>query len=367
MFKKKTSAVFAALFAATALCGCSANASPDIEPHLISVPSASPVRPIDSSETQIIPYEVCDAGSEKYRERVDTLYSVVVEDGKKPVFSDGDPLAEVYGAAVDILDRYVLNEWHGSTTGEYNTVHTIHDYLVAYVDYDFELYESYRNGDTSAMNSPSFDIDGVFLNKRAVCDGISRAFNFLCAIEGIESVRVTGTFMGVPHAWNKVRIGGVQYNVDVTADAANYSIGDSLYKQISHGYFLLGDRTFRNFRAGEPPRRHVFEGDFSGGEDYDYYADKALTVGGKTFSCVIKSAAELNALFEAVSAQKGEVGKIEVKLDFEGKINVNDGDMYAREIAAAYGKLKNADFSVTSSQKPYFQAPNGVYLFLMYK
>ena len=41
--------------------------------------------------------------------------------------------------------------------------------------------------------------------------------------------------------------------------------------------------------------------------------------------------------------------------------------MYATEIAEAYRKVKKADFSFTATSKPYFQYPNGVYLFMIYR
>ncbi len=84
-----------------------------------------------------------------YRARMDELYSAVVYDGLRPIFRDNDPAEAVYTAARRILDRYVSNEWHGSADGEYNIVHAVHDCLAYYVDYDFELYDAYKNGATA--------------------------------------------------------------------------------------------------------------------------------------------------------------------------------------------------------------------------
>lgn len=353
-----------AAVAALSFCGCSSkSASPDIKPHLISQPDVDPERVIDGFESARLSEFDGTLTDEQYRKRIDELYTIVVDDRKKPVFADDDPVEPIYDAAVAILDRYVLNKWHTEKNGVYNTVHAVHDYLVYYVDYDYELFEAYQKGDKYLEDSPSFDMDGVFLYNTAVCDGLSRAFNFLCAIENIESVRVTGTFASVPHAWNRVAVDGKWYNVDVTADAANYRVGtgDSYRKQLSHGFFMLSDETYKSFR----PRLHWSDADSSSVTDYDYYADKTVTIGGNTYSCVVTSQEALNALFADISKQGGKVGKIELKLKFDGKTNVNDGDMYKSEINEAYSKLKNPDFD-TDTQRPYFQFPNGVYLFLMY-
>lgn len=344
--------------------------SPDLQPHLIATPEEAPVRPIDSFETaELSPVPSGDLTDAQYRARLDELYYTVVDDGKKPIFSDGDPVKAVYDAAIEILDTYILNSWHGNDDGEYKTAHALHDYLAYYIEYDQELYIEYQNGNTDVQNDPAFGIDGVFLNKLAVCDGLSRAYAFLCAIEGIESIRMVGTYAGGPHAWNKVRVGGKWYNADVTADMAHYvvSAGKSTeYKhQIAHGHFMLSDETYRTFR----PQMHVFSDTSACDalEDMEYFDGKAVSVNGTSYPSVITDQATLNSLFKSISSAKGAVGKIEIQLRFPDKANINDGDMYKAEIDEAYAHLKNPDFALNESQRPYFHYPNGVYLFLMYK
>ena len=363
--------ILCALVAATfALSACNRNVgSPDIAPHLISTPEAEPVRPVDAfeeCELSELSSASGDIPDSEYRARVEELYNIVVHDGKKPIFRDNDPVRDIYDAARDILDNYILNAWHDDAAGEYNIVHTIHDYLAVNIEYDFELYDKYMANQTEFDGDPAFSIDGVFINKLAVCDGLSRAFCFLAAIEGVECTRETGMFDGISHAWNRVRVGEEYYNVDVTADAAHYRIGSGGYKkQLSHGFFMISDNTLRSFM----PKRHEPVDTMPihpAVSDGDYYSNKMMTVGGQTFPCVITDQDMLNRLFTAVSEQNGKVGKLEVKLAFEGKLYVNDADMYREEIAAAYSRLKNPDFEPTATQTPYFQYPNGVYLFLMY-
>lgn len=366
MSARKGAALAAAALAlcAPVLVGCSGGKpTPDLTPHVIAAADADPVRPIDGREGYKMSEFSSEPSDEEYRARIDELYTAVVIDGKKPIFAADDPVAAVYDAAIAMLDRYVLNEWYGTDDGAFKTVHTLHDLLAYDIAYDVELYDRYSNGEDIG-DDPAFHIDGVFINRLAVCDGLSRAMSFLCAIEGIGCERVTGAYSGVAHAWNKVTIGGKRYNVDITADAANYSVNaGKLKKQLSHGFFMLSDETMRTFR----PRLHDYDASENVAlEDYDYYAEKTVTVGGSVFSATVRDAAALNRIFEAIDKSGRAVGKIELKLDFEEKINVNDGDMYATEIAEAYRKVKKADFSFTATSKPYFQYPNGVYLFMIY-
>lgn len=302
-----------------------------------------------------------------YRDRVDELYSVVVFDRKRPLFrGESDPVKVIYDSAISILNGITANSWHGTDEGEYNTVHAVHDYLVCNVEYDFELYDRYGGtGENSAelAYEHAFHIDGALVERVAVCDGLAKAFDFLCAIEGIESARVTGLLGSAPHAWNKVKLFGNWYNVDITADTANYSLDGKMYKQLSHGYFLTSDRTVTEFKAlphsfSDPA--HVAE------YDRDFYGDKTVTLCGSEYKLEITSYTELENLFKAIG-RDGKVGKIEIKLSYPEKTDVNLADMYKDDIRRAYGVIKNADFGFSNGALPYFMYPNGVYLILIKK
>lgn len=82
-----------------------------------------------------------------------------------------------------------------------------HDYLVktiAYDNFDFD-----NSGQTAY---------GALVLKKCVCAGYARAFQLLLLMSGIDARYVTGDGDGEPHAWNKVKIEGKWYNVDVTWD-----------------------------------------------------------------------------------------------------------------------------------------------------
>lgn len=360
----RLAAACCALLCVFAMLGCSNGPTPDLAPHITPSGEIKPVRPIYSrASAELSPFSGEPEGAE-YRARVNELYAIVVYDGLQPVFSENDPVAEIYSAALNILDTYLPNSWQTDEGGEYNTVHVIHDYLAGCVAYDFELYDRYRAGETDLGDDPAFHIDGALVGKTAVCDGLSRAFDFLCAIEGIKSVRVTGSLASSPHAWNKVRVGGVWYNIDVTADAAHYSVGGSgRHKQVSHGYFLLSDKAFAEFSA----QPHVF-GDtpFTANVDTDYYADKTTVIGDKEFSLTVTSREQLSELFSAVKSSGKTVGKLEVKLNYGGRVHVDYADMYRTDLEAEYAALGNADFGFNGNSVPYFRYPNGVYLLLFY-
>lgn len=357
--------IVAAFVAALAFCGCSGIAvSPDIEPHLAASPDPEYSAPIDGRDEFIMPEISESFDTAQFRARVELLYTVVVYDEKKPVFVRNDPVEPIYTAATSVLERYIREDWHTSVDGEFEIVHAIHDYLVTDVDYDFELYSEYLGG-ADVDDDPAFHIDGVFLNRKAVCDGLSRAVVFLCAVEGVECLRITGSFASAPHAWNKVMISGEWYNLDVTSDAVYYSAGTQS-KQLSHGYFLLSDESYAEFR----PNGYDFaETPFVARNDYGYYDNYApdIRIGGQSFAPVVTSRSQLKRIFSAASEQRGGIGKIELKLDFPNTVHEELADVYASDISAAYAELDDPGFDISAAVKPYFRFPNGVYLFLLYK
>lgn len=76
--------------------------------------------------------------------------------------------------------------------------------------------------------------------EKAVCDGYTHAFDLLCYLSGIDCLKIAGTANGGGHAWNKVELDGVWYNVDVTWDDPVVIGGGDMLR---YDYFLVSDET----------------------------------------------------------------------------------------------------------------------------
>lgn len=107
---------------------------------------------------------------------------------------------------------------------EYDQVKAFHDWLVNHTEYDLTFSDS------------SYDAAGPLLYGRAVCDGYSKALDLLCYFSGIECLRINGESNGGGHAWNKVKIDGQWYNIDVTWDDPV-----STRPILRYDYFLISD------------------------------------------------------------------------------------------------------------------------------
>ena len=57
---------------------------------------------------------------------------------------------------------------------------------------------------------------GALINKKAVCDGYAKAYDFLCKKAGLETIYVLSNESTMNHAWNMIRIEDKWYHIDVT-------------------------------------------------------------------------------------------------------------------------------------------------------
>lgn len=127
-----------------------------------------------------------------------------------------------------------------STTDDYDKALAIHDHVVDSTTYDLAEYQA----PIQTTDSDDYDIRGVLLDGKAVCQGYAKAYQYLMQREGLYCAYVTGTAtdsLGTTgHAWNMVRIDGTYSYVDCTFDDP-LDPDDTSAQQVSHAYFCIGD------------------------------------------------------------------------------------------------------------------------------
>ena len=254
-----------------------------------------------------------------------------VENGYKPYFATKDSTAEeCYEEA-----RRILNDIVSADDDDAAKLLAIHDYIADNVIYDTELLNlSEANNAGSLSGYRGFNLEGVFLDKRAVCDGITKAFMLMARIEGIEVIRVSGTHYGTNHAWNKVCLNGVWYAVDVTGDDVQVKFDNSseIVEVIRHDKFMVSDEYLS--------KNGYVEDDYGFPEatgEYDYY-EKAtyknyrLAVSdSRTLEIIIanlKRNARLNGVYYTVEIRwegSGEPAAPEMGLS---RLQPVDGNIY---------------------------------------
>ena len=113
---------------------------------------------------------------------------------------------------------------------------TIHDYMC-----DRAIYPVLGNND-------EYDKDiyhsayGFFLDGNIVCAGYTLAYSYIMHELGIECEYVSSA--GMRHAWNKIKINGNWYNIDLTYDDLDFFSGLNTYGSMHHCFFLKSDSYF---------------------------------------------------------------------------------------------------------------------------
>ena len=96
-------------------------------------------------------------------------------------------------------------------------VKAVHDWMCIHIAYDWD---NYKNG---TIPSDSYSVIGPIQYGKGVCSGYAKTFESFMNILGIESEQISGTATNSigntgGHAWNKVKVDGKWYWIDVTWD-----------------------------------------------------------------------------------------------------------------------------------------------------
>ncbi|HFU4463224.1 TPA: transglutaminase domain-containing protein [Streptococcus suis] len=175
--------------------------------------------------------------------------------------SDGISLSDLslpsfpkdYKAIMKKVEDIALNILASSPQGsDYDKVKYFYEYIINQTDYDVDALKN----DSLAWKRQS--ITSVLLDRKSVCAGYSRTFQYLCKLSKIDCIYVSGMAKEVDgtefgHAWNLVKIAGKYYGVDTTwgdpvFDAA---IGGGDYQDISYDYLCVPDQLLGKSREAD--------------------------------------------------------------------------------------------------------------------
>jgi len=120
-------------------------------------------------------------------------------------------------------------------------LHT-HENIVSLIDYDsIGLKEQERDPNSDEKPDDLRSIYGVFVEKKAVCAGYAKAFQYITNRLGIECTYVRGQCKdGEWHAWNIIKLEGDYYYVDTTwDDHTNTDARKNNHSEVSYDYFCI--------------------------------------------------------------------------------------------------------------------------------
>ena len=126
------------------------------------------------------------------------------------------PADNIKASKLKVSCETFLNQNITDSMSDYEKELAIHDYLIYNCDYASDISDE----------KDEFSAYGVMLNKKAVCEGYSRAAALLLRLSNVETELISGTVEDDPsnavtdenHMWNLVKIDGKWYHMDATWD-----------------------------------------------------------------------------------------------------------------------------------------------------
>lgn len=186
---------------------------------------------------------------EKITKITGTKYNVFIDNGNDITYlSEGfysKEDVEEYETQINQIKNRIIANLQGKRN--YDKIKIVHDYLIDTIEYEQNL-----------SQNNIYDLYGALVNKRCVCEGYARAFQYLMNELGIENTIVIGTGTNSKgqtesHAWNYVKLDGGWYAVDVTWDDPIITGGGKLTNKARYEYFLRGSSTMseNHFPSGK--------------------------------------------------------------------------------------------------------------------
>lgn len=163
--------------------------------------------------------------------------------------------------AVDVIFRYIMTEGETKrrkkkiekaikpflkgvkpSMSDYEAALRTFENIVNIIDYDsIGLKEQEQDPESDKKPDNLRSVYGVFVEKKAVCAGYAKAFQYIANRLGIECSYVVGRCRnGELHAWNIIKLEGEYYYVDVTwGDQTNTDQKQSGRSDVSYDYFCI--------------------------------------------------------------------------------------------------------------------------------
>lgn len=255
-----------------------------------------------------------------------------VENNVTPLFTSTTNRAYIiYNNAKSVLREIICDEMT-----EYEKALSIFDWVANTCQYDHNGYSI-----SASTENSCYYLEGMFMdaNHVVVCDGISKAYSLLCNMEGIDCLRVMGMVSSGGHAWNKVKLSGNWYVVDITwteikqneimTDSDEnyfYSVGryygeyyrkpvvvENVYEYNCHRYFLVNDKYIESTHTPFANRAKISNSTIPADNMYGFYTRKSIQYGNQNYSRVIDSNEDMKAILNYV--YENDIGSFEIVVE----------------------------------------------------
>ena len=170
-----------------------------------------------------------------------TTYRISIGGNGKSYLADEFPTVESVYAATTVIDTAKDDIIALTKENDVENLKIVHDYLIDNTEYDTDI------EDGATRNS--YNIYGVLIGRKAVCEGYARTYKAIMDDLGIPCIIACGIGKNnsgetESHAWNYVYVNENWYAIDVTWDDPIIIGNGGLNNEIRYRYFLKGAEQF---------------------------------------------------------------------------------------------------------------------------
>ena len=220
---------------------------------------------------------------------------------------------QIFTVVKPLIDNVIAN---------YDTDHerekAVHDYIVTNCRYNIE--DCMNN--PMAMDDYNFHPEGVFLRKKAVCQGYAESFKLCMDLLGIKCDIVTGEGNGQAHAWNAVCLDNEWYQIDCTWDDPLVDVNGQQQDSgsIFYNYFNITDSQMKKDHT------YTYGNSCNGTRyGYDYFAAKEY---GTIYSTVSDFSNYVNSQLAAKKNSITAYVRCEGNVTIKSYMEENQVDLY---------------------------------------
>ncbi len=178
---------------------------------------------------------------------IDQIMKYIMLDNPELYWFEGKWKAEYKGTVVRVIPQYKMRlNYNSLSDGIERTISIVlKNCIGSDIDNIKAVYDWLQSNVQYCYTDNDQTIEGVFIEHRAVCKGISKAFQLLMNKLNIPSLLIEGTLDGKSsHVWNMVFVNNKFYHVDVAIGYQRFSsLFSGMDRNRHYPCFMVSDKT----------------------------------------------------------------------------------------------------------------------------
>lgn len=177
----------------------------------------------------------CKANEKKYEGTTQMSANYNTTDNSTEYINNEDIYNEERDKSVGEIEQSIIDELQLNSLTDFEKIKTLHDYLIKYITREDKKYNE-------IVPKYYYEAYGALVLKKSLSDGYAKVFMDIMKDVGMECSVVRGNYDGEEFVWNRIKLDGKWYNIDLAADDPTIKSHDNYDgTNIRYDYFLVSD------------------------------------------------------------------------------------------------------------------------------